>query len=82
MYKLFTFQSTHQAILAEKTLSESGVLVKIIPVPRAISASCGLSARVLDSDFNRACDLLNSKNIQPDGLYSIDESFAVRPFEA
>jgi hypothetical protein len=81
MFKLFTFQSTHQAILTEKTLLENDIPVKIIPVPRSISASCGLSARVADSDFGRANDLLQSKSIKPDGLYSIDENSVVKPFE-
>ena len=40
---LLAFSSTHHAIAAEKTLTNEGFSVAIIPTPRGISASCGLS---------------------------------------
>ncbi|WP_227766271.1 DUF3343 domain-containing protein [Zhaonella formicivorans] len=41
---LFTFVSTHHAIQAEKVLSEN-LDIKLIPVPRQISVSCGLAIK-------------------------------------
>ncbi|MDO5116052.1 MAG: DUF3343 domain-containing protein [Synergistaceae bacterium] len=38
-----TFDTTHMALFFEKSCRASGLKVKIIPVPRQVSASCGLA---------------------------------------
>lgn len=43
-YYLLTFESTHAAISTEKLLKPAEVA--IMPVPRFISASCGISVRI------------------------------------
>ncbi|MBQ6621982.1 MAG: DUF3343 domain-containing protein [Mogibacterium sp.] len=43
-YYLFTFESTHGAISTEKLLKPVGCT--IMPVPRAISTSCGIAVRI------------------------------------
>ena len=43
-YYLFTFESTHAAITTEKILKPAGGVV--MPVPRFISSSCGISIRI------------------------------------
>ena len=43
-YYLITFESTHAAIQTEKLLKPAEVT--IMPVPRFISASCGISIRI------------------------------------
>ena len=43
-YYLYTFESTHGAIATEKLLKALGCTV--MPVPRHISTSCGISVRV------------------------------------
>lgn len=43
-YYLITFESTHAAISTEKLLKPADV--RIMPVPRFISASCGISVRI------------------------------------
>jgi len=43
-YYLFTFESTHAAIATEKLLEPAECVV--MPVPRFISASCGISVRI------------------------------------
>lgn len=40
---LVTFETTHMALLFEKSCRARGLNVKIVPVPRQISASCGLA---------------------------------------
>ena len=39
-----TFESTHAAISTEKLLAPAGV--RVMPVPRFISASCGIALRI------------------------------------
>ena len=41
---MITFESTHAAIATEKLLAPAGV--RIMPVPRFISASCGIAVRI------------------------------------
>ena len=43
-YFLLTFESTHAAISTEKLLKPAEVT--IMPVPRFLSASCGISIRI------------------------------------
>ena len=43
-YYLLTFESTHAAISTEKLLKPADV--RIMPVPRFLSASCGISIRI------------------------------------
>ena len=38
---IVTFFSHFDAILANRTLLSAGVAVKLMPVPRAVSAACG-----------------------------------------
>ena len=43
-FYLYTFSNTHGAIATEKILKEAGAT--ILPVPRVISASCGISVSI------------------------------------
>lgn len=43
MTVLFTFLSVHHALKAEKILRTLGLEFDIIPTPRSISSSCGMS---------------------------------------
>ena len=43
MQCLATFETTHMALRFEKTCRSAGYDVRIIPVPRRLSASCGLA---------------------------------------
>ena len=42
---LATFETTHMALLFEKTCRKEGLAVRIVPVPRKLSSSCGLACR-------------------------------------
>jgi hypothetical protein len=45
-YAVFLFPSVSHALKAEKILKEQGIVHKLIPVPRHISADCGVCLRV------------------------------------
>ena len=51
-YYLITFDSTHGAIATEKVLKPIGCV--IMPVPRVISASCGISVRIKPENHEAA----------------------------
>lgn len=55
-YLVITFESTHKAIKAEKTLD--GLEIEIIPTPRQLSANCGISLKALTCDLNKIKTLM------------------------
>ena len=64
-YYLLTFESTHAAISTEKLLKPAGVT--IMPVPRFISASCGISVRIHPDKKEQAEELFREgSRITPD----------------
>ena len=64
-YYLLTFESTHAAIMTEKMLKPAAVTV--LPVPRFISASCGISVRIHPDKKEEAEGLFReSSKLSPD----------------
>jgi len=68
-FKLFTFNSTHQAMLMEKVIKESGHGIRLIPIPRNLSASCGLAARVALDEFEVVCKAAEDNGVEIAGVY-------------
>jgi hypothetical protein len=68
-YYLLTFESTHAAISTEKLLKPAEVT--IMPVPRFISASCGISVRIRPDKKEEAEEIFrgSSKLAQSDYTY-------------
>jgi hypothetical protein len=61
---ILTFPSTHFALRAERAAKEAGIPVRMIPVPRRLSADCniGMEAPVEQEDQLRA--LLAAKSVE------------------
>lgn len=65
-FHIFTFNSTHHVLKAEKLLQGRGIRHEIIPTPKNISSDCGMSIRV-NPDFSDQRDVeivLNENQIQ------------------
>lgn len=73
-YSLFTFATTTQALKAEKVLQNAGMDFVIMPTPREISASCGLSIKVEPEDWEKYADAMMANQVYIDGIYSIKQS--------
>lgn len=71
VFNLLAFNSTHSAIRAEKELIASGISVRIIPVPREITANCGISIKVNLGDLKIAREILANNNIEVSGYYYV-----------
>jgi hypothetical protein len=67
-YWLLAFDSPHAAIAAQKLLAPCGAAV--MPTPRSISASCGMSLRLKDGQIERAIGILKESSIDP-ALYRL-----------
>ena len=59
-YCVALFDSVSHAMKAEKILKAEGIQHKIIPVPRSISADCGVCIRFLPEHRQIIVDILGS----------------------
>ena len=74
-YCAITFPNTHSALKAEKILQGADLLPFVImPVPRTISAGCGLAIKVFPEGSDQAVDILGSAGVPIDGVYRIDKT--------
>jgi hypothetical protein len=75
MEKLFyclTFDSTHYAIKIEKRMKDADLNGVMIPTPREVSASCGLSLKFLEAEKEAMIGLLEEEDRNRVSLYLID----------
>lgn len=61
---IVTFHTTTGAMGAEKFLLEHGIPGRIIPVPREITAGCGLAWKAPPEEEQRIADALTGAGIQ------------------
>ena len=74
-YYTLAFDSTHMAVAAEKYLS-ARIAVSVMPTPRKITASCGISLRVELEDGERLKELLkaNDELFRESHLYLVKDN--------
>ena len=53
LYHVITFHTTTHAMAYEKKCMEENIPGRIIPVPREITAGCGLAWRILSTDYTQ-----------------------------
>ena len=68
-YYLYTFESTHGAISTERLLKPLGCVV--MPVPRAISTSCGIAVRVEPDRIGASVDTFRAGSDLTAGEFQI-----------
>ena len=76
---LFTFYSTHLALEFERTLKSKEIYVKLIPVPRKISSSCGLAGKIEKKDLSEVKEICEENNIEFEDIYKIFENNKKEP---
>ena len=69
-----TFHTTADAMAMEKVCKERGVPGRLIPVPRAISAGCGLSWCAELTDREQILDVMKALANQISGRIEVDSS--------
>ena len=70
---LATFHITSMAILFERTLRKEGLSVKVVPVPRSLSASCGLACEFPCGAEERVRSACAERKIDVAGFHTMDE---------
>lgn len=71
VYYVVAFDSTHYAIQGEKTLKNNDIDIKVIPTPREITASCGLSIRFSPEFFEKVKNILEEASLSIKGIYKL-----------
>jgi len=66
---VITFHSVHDALTGEKVIRRLNVPVQLIPVPRDISSSCGIAARVNCEDRSALEAILAGGGLEIDAIY-------------
>ena len=66
---IITFRCTTDAIAMEKSCKTTGAPGRLIPVPRSISASCGLSWCAAPTSRTALKKLLQEQDLDPEGIY-------------
>ncbi|WP_372713757.1 DUF3343 domain-containing protein [Ilyobacter sp.] len=73
IFCLITADSTHQIMKLEKLILQKNIKVRIIPVPKEITASCGLSIK-FDFSLLEEIKLLLPENSSDFSLYTVEKS--------
>nr|WP_294525489.1 DUF3343 domain-containing protein [uncultured Blautia sp.] len=66
---VITFSSTTDALTMEQSCKENQIPGRLIPVPRIISASCGLAWSTDVTEEKVIQDLLTHIQVKPEGIY-------------
>ncbi|QCX33609.1 DUF3343 domain-containing protein [Caloramator sp. E03] len=70
-YGLITFESVNFAMQAEAVLKGENIYHQIIPTPREITLSCGLSIRFSVDNVNNIKTLVNENRIKIKKIYIV-----------
>lgn len=79
-YCYFTFPTTYFAIRAEAVLRKEQRAVKMVPVPRSISSSCGIALRCSCTETEEIRTALENYQVEYEGLHRVQEKEAALPW--
>lgn len=81
-YCLITFESVNFAMQAESVLKNEGIYHQVIPTPREITLSCGLSIRFNVDNVENIKAFVDNKKINIKNMYIVKGSGADKSIEA
>lgn len=67
-YTVIGFSTTSDAMAAERLFQQAALAARLIPMPRELSAGCGMGIAVEPVEKAAACVLLSDAGIRPDGV--------------
>ena len=76
-YCVVTFQITQHALIFEKNMKELGYVVKLMPVPRQVSSSCGTAAKIPCDKKQEILDICKDKDLPIEGFHKIKHKILV-----
>ena len=69
---LATFDITSMAVMFERACRKKGIAAKIVPVPRSISASCGLACDFPCEEEEQVRALCEEKHIETASFHRME----------
>lgn len=69
-HQLVIFNSIHRVMMAEMALKPEFDIL-LMPVPRAITADCGMVVRITDNDASAIIEMLQDKGLAPFSTYRL-----------
>ena len=69
--KVFTFNSTTDAFAFERACKNNDIPGRLIPVPRAISAGCGICWSVPAEDGEKVEEFMKASELRCSGIYDM-----------
>ena len=72
MKLVLVFTTTHNALAAEAALSGRAIAREVLPTPREISVSCGISIQLDKSYLAKVLELAETHEINVLGVYMLD----------
>ena len=69
---VIAFDTTSQALAAEKLFTESGLPGRMIPIPSQITAGCGLAWKALPEERDALCAALDEAGIAHGGCFVLE----------
>lgn len=79
-YYIITFESTNLSIEAEKKFKKEALDFTIVPTPRVISDSCGLSIRILNKTIDDIFYYIKNQSIKYNKIYLIENNEIIKEF--
>ena len=70
-YCVVTFASTSGALKGEKLMKADDREFVVMPTPREITASCGLSLKIKPEDAEGSCQLLREGGVEISGVFHL-----------
>lgn len=70
-YCVVTFASTSGALKGEKLMKAANREFVIMPTPREITTSCGLSFKIRPGDAEESCQVLREGGVEISGVYHL-----------
>lgn len=68
---VITFATTTEAIRMEKCCKQKKMPGRLIPIPTAITAGCGLSWCIYPEEKEQVLSLMKQTGLQPEGVYEL-----------
>lgn len=69
-YGYITFKSVSYAMKFETAIKSYDIKIKIIPVPRSISSSCGMCVRFDLYEMDKLKSIIVKDNLEYDNIYT------------
>ncbi|WP_300409253.1 DUF3343 domain-containing protein [Lagierella sp.] len=73
MNHIITFHTISEALRLERELKSRNLYVKLRPVPRKLSSSCGNCAFISTDELEDVQRVIEEKDLKYDGIYSDED---------